>query len=55
LLFTFPSSVLFLTKWFNLRIDMWATAGLYPLLLPLWALTALLLGIHWRGNRARAG
>ena len=53
LLFTFPSNLFFDTHWFQMRAYMWLTAGLYPLLLPLWAITALLLGVHWRGDRAR--
>jgi hypothetical protein len=35
------------------RVAMWVTAGLYPLLLPLWAIAGLLLGIRLRGEPAR--
>jgi hypothetical protein len=35
------------------RLALWVGAGLYPLLLPLWAVAGLLLGIGLRGEPAR--
>jgi hypothetical protein len=35
------------------RLPLWATAGLYPLLAPVWAVAGLLLGTRLRGEPAR--